>query len=160
MVWLYFVIFLGACLAAGATGAIFPPGPWYRSLDKPRWTPPNWLFPVAWTTIYICMAAAGARAAISGQGTLALVLWSLQIALNGLWTPVFFGLRNIRGGMLVLSLLWLSVAVTMLALWQADWIAGLLFLPYLGWVSVAGALNLSVLRRNPETAANPPKLER
>ncbi|MFD1509860.1 tryptophan-rich sensory protein TspO [Lacimonas salitolerans] len=160
MIWVYFVIFLGACFAAGANGAIFPPGPWYRALSKPSWTPPDWLFPVAWSIIYICMAAAGARAAVSDAGTLAMALWALQIALNGLWTPVFFGLQNIRGGMLVLSLLWASVAVTTLALWQVDMITGLLFVPYLAWVTVAGALNLSVLRLNPQVAANPPKPQR
>lgn len=156
MVWLYFVIFLGACVAAGATGALFPPGDWYRQLSKPRWTPPDWLFPVAWTVLYLCMAGAGARAAMADGGQLALALWALQIALNGLWTPVFFGLRNIRGGMLVLSLLWASVAVTMLALWQVDGIAGLLFAPYLLWVTIAGALNLSVWRLNPDEARGQP----
>ena len=55
-------------------------------------------------------------------------------------------------GMIVLSALWLSVAATLVALWQVDWIAGLLFVPYLTWVSVAAALNLSVLRLNPAEA--------
>ena len=87
---------------------------------------------------------------------MAMALWALQIALNGLWTPVFFGLKRIRGGMLVLSLLWLSVAASVYVFWGVDWIAGLLFIPYLLWVSVAGALNLSVWRRNPDVAANPP----
>jgi len=79
-----------------------------------------------------------------------------MIALNGLWTPVFFGLKRLRLGFIVLSGLWLSVALTMVALWQVDWIAGLLFVPYLVWVSIAGALNFAVMRRNPEAAANPP----
>ncbi|NBD29076.1 MAG: sensory protein TspO [Alphaproteobacteria bacterium] len=152
MIWLYFIIFLAACFAAGSTGGLFPPGDWYARLNKPRWTPPNWLFPVAWTTLYLCMATAGARAATSPDNGLAMALWSLQIALNGLWTPVFFGLRNMRLGLFVLSALWLSVAATAAALWMVDVLAGVLFLPYLAWVSVAGALNLSVLRLNPEEA--------
>jgi len=148
MIYAIFVIFLAACFAAGSTGGLFPPGDWYDRLKKPWWTPPNWLFPVAWSVLYVCMAAAGARAATSPDNALAMALWALQIALNGLWTPVFFGLRRMALGMIVLSALWLSVAATMLALWQVDWIAGLLFVPYLGWVSVAAALNLSVLRLN------------
>ena len=148
MIYAIFVIFLAACFAAGSTGGLFPPGDWYSRLKKPWWTPPNWLFPVAWSVLYVCMAAAGARAATSPDNALAMALWALQIALNGLWTPVFFGLRRMALGMIVLSALWLSVAATMLALWQVDWIAGLLFVPYLGWVSVAAALNLSVLRLN------------
>ena len=152
MFWLMFCVLLAACFAAGAPGGLFPPGDWYTALKKPRWTPPNWLFPVAWTTLYLCMATAGARAAVLPDGGLALALWSLQIALNALWTPVFFGLRRIRLGMLVLAVLWVAVAATMLALFQIDRVAGLLFVPYLGWVTVAGALNLSVWRLNPETA--------
>jgi len=153
MFWLCFGIFLVACLSAGSTGGLFPPGKWYENLDKPPWTPPNWLFPVAWTTLYLLMAAAGARVAVSDGNAVAMALWSLQIALNGLWTPVFFGLRRLKLGLIVLIGLWLSVAATLLALWQVDWIAGLMFVPYLVWVSVAGALNFSVWRRNPTAAA-------
>ncbi len=152
MIWLYFAIFLAACLAAGSTGGLFPPGRWYEDLDKPPWTPPNWLFPVAWVTLYLCMATAGARAAVSPDNGLAMALWSLQIALNGLWTPVFFGLGRMRLGLFVLCGLWGAVAAAMLALWQVDTLAGVLFLPYLAWVSVAGALNFSVLQRNPQVA--------
>ena len=152
MIWVYFVIFLAACFAAGSTGGLFPPGLWYERLNKPSWTPPNWLFPVAWTTLYLCMAAAGARAAISPDNGLAMALWALQIALNGLWTPVFFGLRNMRLGLIVLMALWASVAASMTALWMVDWVAGLLFVPYLVWVTVAGALNLSVIRLNADAA--------
>ena len=150
MIWVYFAIFLAACFAAGSTGGLFPPGPWYERLKKPSWTPPNWLFPVAWTTLYLCMAGAGARAAISPDNGLAMALWSLQIALNGLWTPVFFGLRKMRLALAVLAGLWLSVAASIVALWMVDWVAGLLFVPYLVWVTVAGALNLSVIRLNPD----------
>ncbi|QGX97746.1 tryptophan-rich sensory protein [Roseovarius faecimaris] len=152
MIWLYFCIFLAACFAAGATGAMFPPGDWYDELDKPTWTPPNYAFPIAWTTLYLCMAYAGARAAISPDNGLAMALWALQIALNTLWTPVFFGLRKIKAGMAVLACLWVAVAAAMVALWQVDWIAGLLFVPYLAWVSTAAALNFSVMRLNPGRA--------
>ncbi|WP_338548739.1 tryptophan-rich sensory protein TspO [Roseovarius phycicola] len=152
MSWLVFGIFLVACLSAGATGGLFPPGKWYEGLSKPAWTPPNWVFPVAWTTLYLCMAAAGARAAVRPDNSVAMALWALQIALNGLWTPVFFGLQRIKLGLVVLIGLWLSVFFGMIALWQVDWIAGLLFVPYLAWVSTAGALNYSVMRLNPEAA--------
>ncbi len=150
MFFLLFLVFLAACLAAGATGGLFPPGEWYRSLNKPDWTPPDWLFPVAWFVLYVCMSLAGARAASEGGSGLALALWSLQIALNALWTPVFFGLRKIRLGMIVLSALWLSVLFCMIALWNVDKLAGVLFFPYLIWVTIAGALNWSVLRLNPK----------
>lgn len=150
MIWICFVLFLTACFAAGATGSLFPPGDWYDRLKKPSWTPPNWLFPVAWTTLYICMSAAGARAAVNPDNGIAMALWVLQIALNTLWTPVFFGLRRLRLGLVVLASLWAAVAAAMLALWQVDWLAGLLFVPYLAWVTVAAALNLAVIRLNPD----------
>ncbi|WP_292290764.1 TspO/MBR family protein [Marivita sp.] len=152
MFWVLFCIFLAACFAAGSTGGLFPPGPWYRNLNKPSWTPPNWVFPVTWTTLYLCMSAAGARVALMPDNGLAMAFWALQIALNGLWTPVFFGLKRIKLGMVVLSGLWLSVAATIWALLQVDLIAGLLFVPYLIWVTIAGALNGSVWRLNPEEA--------
>lgn len=152
MIWIHFTIFLAACLAAGTTGAIFPPGDWYDRLRKPGWTPPNWLFPLAWSVLYLCMAAAAARVSVRPDNGLAMALWSLQIALNALWTPVFFGLRRMRMGMIVLCALWLAVAACMLALWQVDMLAGLLFVPYLVWVSVAAALNMSVVRLNPREA--------
>jgi tryptophan-rich sensory protein len=152
MFWLLFGIFLAACFAAGSTGGLFPPGPWYRNLNKPSWTPPDWVFPVVWTTLYLCMATAGARVALLPENGIAMAFWALQVALNGLWTPVFFGLKRIRLGMFVLSALWVSVLATLVALWSVDWIAGALFIPYLIWVTIAGALNASVWRLNPQEA--------
>ncbi|MEN9408751.1 MAG: hypothetical protein RL216_725 [Pseudomonadota bacterium] len=144
-----FLTYLAACGAAAATGAMFQPGDWYRGLAKPRWTPPDWLFPVAWTVLYLSMSAAAARVAMLPDTGQALALWSVQIALNTLWTPVFFGLRRIGAGLVIIFLLWLAVAATMVAFWQHDAIAGALFVPYLVWVTVAGMLNRSVWHRNP-----------
>lgn len=148
MDYILFLTYLLACGAAAATGAMFQPGAWYRALNKPDWTPPDWLFPVAWTTLYLCMSLSAMRVAQMPDTGLALALWSVQIAFNTLWTPVFFGLRRLGAGLVILGCLWLSVAATMLAFWQHDWIAGLLFAPYLLWVTVAGALNFSVWSRN------------
>jgi tryptophan-rich sensory protein len=158
MFWLLFCIFLLACIGAGMTGGLFPPGPWYRSLNKPWFTPPDWLFPVTWTVLYICIATAGARLAVADNNGIAMALWAVQIAFNGLWTPVFFGLRNIRMGMVVVGLLWLFVAVAIAVFWPVDRVAALLFVPYLVWVSIAAALNAEVWRLNPDVARNPPEI--
>ena len=157
MFWLLFCIFFAACLGAGVTGGLFPPGPWYRGLAKPWFTPPDWVFPVTWMVLYLCIAVAGARVAMLEGAGIALAFWALQIAFNGLWTPVFFGLQNIRLGMAVVSFLWLAVLSTMVSLWQVDTLAGVLFVPYLIWVSIAAALNAGVWRLNPEAARNPPE---
>ena len=148
-VFLFFV-FLAACLAAGATGALFPPGDWYRKLKKPAWVPPNWVFPVVWNLLYLLMSFAGARVAgLEGSGP-ALAFWALQIALNALWTPVFFGLRRLKAALPVMAALWLAVLGALVFHWRVDLWAGLAFVPYLAWVSVAGALNYSVWRLNPD----------
>lgn len=154
-IWVFFV-FLLACGPAAATGAMFSPGEWYQALKKPGWTPPNWLFPVAWTTLYLCMSLAAERVAraagVNPAVGMALALYTLQMGLNCLWTPVFFGLKRMRAGLLVLVLLWLAVAATLVSFWSVDWVAGLLFLPYLTWVTIAGALNYSVMTLNAEGA--------
>ncbi len=89
MDWLVGFILLLACFGAGATGAIFPPGEWYERLQRPSWTPPNWMFPVVWTSLYILMALAGGMVAQKDGGGIALACWALQITMNSLWTPVF-----------------------------------------------------------------------
>jgi len=144
-----FALFLAASAAAGATGSLFPPGEWYRQLAKPRWTPPNWLFPLAWSALYLASSLAAARVAgLPGSG-LALAFWALQVALNTLWSPVFFGLRRMRAALVVLAGLWLAVAGMAVSFLALDTLAGALVLPYLVWVTVAGALNLAVVRLNP-----------
>ncbi len=144
-----FLIFLLASAAAAATGFLFRPGDWYVGLRKPGFTPPNWAFPVAWTTIYLLSAIAATRVALLPGAGLALALWSAQIALNTLWTPVFFGARRIALGMVVIAVLTVTVAALTLAVWQLDWRAGLMLLPYLGWLGVASALNWRIWRDNP-----------
>ncbi|MEJ6403373.1 tryptophan-rich sensory protein TspO [Yoonia sp. 2307UL14-13] len=151
-IWL-FLMFLTACFGAGATGAAFPPGEWYEKLNKPSWVPPNWLFPVAWTTIYLLMSFAGARVAVLEGSAYAMAFWAMQIAFNALWTPVFFGLRRLKGALPVMAVLWLSVLGCTVTHWQLDMWAGLAFVPYLVWVTVAGALNVAMVRLNPDVEA-------
>jgi tryptophan-rich sensory protein len=108
------------------------------------------VFPVVWTTLYILMALSAMRVAGSELNGQAMAFWALQIALNTLWTPVFFGLHRIRAGMVVISLLWLAVALTTWSFFTVDLWAGIMIFPYLVWVSIASALNFSVMRLNPE----------
>lgn len=147
---LLFCLFLAATFAAGATGALFPTGTWYKSLNKPSWVPPNWLFPIAWTTIYFLIAFAGARVSILDGNMFAMAFWAIQIALNALWTPVFFGLRHLRASIPIMAFLWCAVLGATITHWQLDMWAGLAFFPYLMWVTVAAALNVTMLRLNPD----------
>ncbi len=107
---------------------------------------------MVWTTLYISSAVAAARVAPLEGSAHAMAFWAMQIAFNTLWTPVFFGLRRIKAGFVVMLGLWIAVAGTTVTFLQLDWIAGALFVPYLVWVTVAGALNGSVWMRNPGSA--------
>jgi tryptophan-rich sensory protein len=78
-----------------------------------------------------------------------MAFWAAQIAFNTLWTPIFFGLRRLWGALPVMAALWVSVFGATITHWQVDWVAGLAFLPYLVWVTIAAFLNLSVARLNP-----------
>ncbi|MEM8824610.1 MAG: TspO/MBR family protein [Pseudomonadota bacterium] len=148
MDWTLFLLFLGACCAAATTGGMFPPDEWYRRLSKPVWTPPDWLFPMAWTALYIALAVAGARVAPMEGSAYAMAFWALQIALNALWTPVFFGLKRIGAAMVVIVFLWLSVAGLLIFIWPLDALSFWILVPYLIWVSYAAALNGAIILRN------------
>lgn len=150
--WSLFLVFLAASGAAAAGGSFFKPGAWYLSLVRPSWTPKGWVFPVVWTTLYVASAYAAARVATVPGAGMALAFWGLQIALNTLWTPVFFGAHRMGAGMAIILALWLAVAAMLISFWALDWLAGLLIVPYLAWLCVACALNFRVWRDNPEPA--------
>jgi len=152
MNWVVFAACLAACAAPAVSGMLFKPGEWYAGLTKPRWTPPNRMFPVVWLILYVSMSVAAARVAVTPDGPVLMALWATQISFNTLWSGVFFGLRDIRAGLSVMAALWLSVAVATAAFWQADLIAGALFSLYLAWITVAFALNFSFWSRNPRIA--------
>lgn len=153
MDWSIFIVFMAASCTAAATGSLFPPDRWYRALNKPSWTPKDWMFPVAWVTLYILSSVAATLVAGREGVGLALAFWAFQIAANTLWSPVFFGLKRIRAAMISLVVLWLAVFGTLVSFFLVLPVAGWMMVPYLAWVSVAGALNWSILRRNPDVVA-------
>ncbi|MFT6773080.1 MAG: benzodiazapine receptor [Paracoccaceae bacterium] len=152
--------FGGACLAAGATGMLFKPGAWYRALAKPAWTPPNLAFPIVWTTLYVLMAWAAIRVAgAAAQGgpeaaraMAGLGLWSLQITLNALWSPIFFGLHRPRVALAVIGAMWLALAGTVWGFAGVDPVAAWMMAPALVWASIAASLNAWIMRHNPAEA--------
>lgn len=146
-------VFIAACFAAAMTGTLFGPGKWYEALEKPSWTPPNWMFPVVWTILYGMIAAAGWivwTTAAPGEAVWPMVFWGVQLAFNASWSPAFFGLRRPEAGMVVVSLLWLSVAACIVAFWPISRFAAAMMVPYLAWVTTAAALNWSVWKLNPD----------
>lgn len=145
-------VFLLTCAAAGTAGAFFRPGAWYRGLDKPAWTPPNWMFPVIWAVLYVLIALAATRISQVPDNDLALGVWGLQITINTLWSGVFFGLHRMLAGAVIIAALWVTVLATAAVFWGHDRIAALMMVPYLLWGTYALALNLSVWLRNRERA--------
>ena len=143
-----FPLYLAICAVPAAAGILFKPGAWYRDLDKPAWTPPDRLFPVIWSVLYVLMSLAAARVAGLPGSELALGLWALQIAISTLWSAVFFGLHRMLAGVVIIALLWLAVLATTLAFLPLDPIAAVMMGPYLLWGTFALALNVSVWRRN------------
>ncbi len=154
MDWSLFAVFLAASVAAGATGMLFKPGDWYESLVKPDWRPKKWMFPVVWTTIYILSALAATRVATLPGNAMAMAFWALQIALNTLWTPVFFGARRMGLAMVVMGVLVFAVGGMIVTFWRLDFWATFMVLPYFAWLCLAAPLNWSVWRANPDAGAD------
>lgn len=137
--------------SAALTGFFIQPGGYYAALAKPVWAPPAWVFGPVWTILYAMMAVAAWRVWRRGgwrgqRGPLA--LYVIQLALNALWTPLFFGLRWPGGALVEIVLLWLTIVLTGRAFFRVDRLAGGLFVPYLFWVGFAAALNFSIWLRN------------
>lgn len=146
--FLSLLVFLALVVAAASSGALFMPGPWYATLSKPSWTPPDWAFPVAWTILYLTIAIAGWLVWRSGGWTTAIAIWGVGLVLNALWSYIMFGRQDIFTALIDVSGLWLATAAFAIAAWPLDHRASLLFLPYLAWVSFAAALNFAVWRLN------------
>ncbi len=139
----FVLVSFGASLPA----VVFPPGAWYAGLTKPEWTPPSWLFGPVWTLLYAAMAVAAFlvwRLPTSRRRTTALRLFAVQVALNALWTPLFFGWHRPGVALAEIVLLDLAVLATLRAFWRLRRVAGLLFVPYLAWSLFATALNAAL----------------
>jgi translocator protein len=147
--YLSLLIFFAIVSVAAFAGAVFPTGPWYEALTKPWWTPPNWLFPIAWSILYVMIAFAGWRVwKVDGIG-LAIAVWLVGVVLNAAWSWIMFDQHQIGWALADLIGMWISIVVFILLALQIDRTAAYLFLPYLVWVSFAGALNLNIWQANP-----------
>jgi tryptophan-rich sensory protein len=124
----------------------------YLQLDRPGWAPPAWLFGPAWSALYLLMAIAAwrvQRAAAPGSARAELTLYVVQLAVNALWTWLFFAWHLGAWSFAEILLLWVLIAATIVAFGRRDRWAGLLLLPYLAWVSFATCLCYSIWQRNP-----------
>lgn len=145
--------FITACFLAALTGAWFRPGEWYEQLKKPSWRPPNRLFALVWTILYLMIAVAGwliwRKAGLADAG-LSLAVYALQLILNAAWSPIFFGLHRPDLGFVDIVLVWMSIIATIVLFYPTQVVA--LLVPYLAWVRFATALNFAVWRLNSVTS--------
>jgi benzodiazapine receptor len=152
--WLMLAFWLAVVGAVSFAGSwiTLPKIPaWYAGLVKPSFTPPNAVFGPVWTVLYVMMAVAAwrvGRAADAAGRSRAVALFIVQLALNALWSPVFFGLEAPRAGLVVIVMLFVALAATLAAFWRIDRPAGLLLAPYLAWVGYATALNAAIVVLN------------
>ena len=146
------VAWLGLSFSAALTGMWFPPDSWYAALEKPGWNPPAWIFGPVWTLLYFLMGVAAwlvwSRRGWRAHG-LPLAWFLAQLALNALWTPLFFGLHNLAAALLCIILLVVAIIGTMRSFYHAgEPLAAILLAPYLVWTSFASLLNFFLWRLN------------
>ena len=146
------IVCIVVCLGAAGLGSLLTTPalrPWYADLNKPRWTPPNWLFGPVWTVLFIAMAiAAWLVWRRVGLTAAPMQLFLLQLLFNVAWSALFFRLRSPGPAFAEIVLLWFAILATSIGFWGAVPAAGWLFLPYLIWVGYAAALNFSIWRLN------------
>ncbi|MEV6430468.1 TspO/MBR family protein [Nocardia sp. NPDC051463] len=140
-------------LAAAATGSVSASSAAsrYDSLTQPDWAPPSWLFGPVWTVLYALIATSAWwlwRARPWGEVRVPIMLYVVQLVLNGLWTPLFFGAEQRGLAFVEIIALTIAVAVTVIAFARHSRTAALLLMPYFAWTVFAASLNLSVWRLN------------
>lgn len=144
------------CFGTSAVGALatVSAGTFYESLVRPPWAPPAWLFGPVWTSLFLCMAIAAWLVWRSpgppASRTLALWLFVAQLALNAIWSWLFFAWRLGAIALLEVLVLWLLIAATAATFRRVSRPAALLMVPYLLWVAFAATLNAALWRANPQ----------
>jgi len=146
---------LAVCFIAAGIGGVasMRAGSFYLSLDRPEWAPPATVFGPVWTTLYTLMAIAAWLVWREGgfeRARTALGLFLAQLAINAVWSWMFFAWRLGGVAFADIIVLWVLLVATLISFWRIRPLAGVLLLPYLMWVSFAGVLNYSVWKMNPQ----------
>ncbi len=149
------LVFILVCQAAGIIGALSSPtgnSPWFQQLIKPSFNPPGWIFGPVWTLLYTLMGIAAFRVWRLGwreQAVKVALYWfALQLLLNAIWTPIFFGAQSLALGAVVIVTLLAVLGFTINRFFRLDSLAGWLLVPYFLWVSFATVLNISIWQLN------------
>ncbi len=149
-----FIGFLALCLGVSALGAAATAtsvGSWYRTLAKPAFNPPDWVFAPVWSALFFMMAFSAWRIWRRGglrHARAEMALFALQLTLNLGWSLLFFGMRSIGAALVEILVLLLAIIATSAVFWRRDRVAGMLLLPYAAWVGFAAVLNAAIWRLN------------
>lgn len=143
------------CQTAGIVGSFFttPNIPtWYKTLQKPAFAPPNWLFAPVWTILFLLMGIALYLVWKQGWSLpsvrTAMTIFFIHLLVNILWSGVFFGLRSPLAGFFVIIALWFLIILTIIYFSNVSKTAGILLIPYILWVSFASVLNFMIYKLN------------
>jgi benzodiazapine receptor len=146
-----FIICLALTFSAALVGSLFTRGAvtdWYATLNRPYFTPPNWLFGPVWTILYLLMAISAfivwQKSLVNPAVKIALILYLVQLILNALWSVIFFGLKLPMLAFIEIIMLWTAIVFTILAFARVSITAALILVPYILWVSFAAVLNFSI----------------
>lgn len=149
------IVSIFVCQSAGLIGSIFtsPAIPtWYVTLNKPFFTPPNWLFAPVWITLYLLMGVSAflvwRKGLANRQVQIALTIFGVQLIFNAFWSVAFFGLKSPLAGLIVIIVLWIAIVLTILKFFKISKTAGLVLIPYILWVSFAAFLNVTIVILN------------
>lgn len=150
--WKSLVVFVGIALAVGGVSALVTMNAMkeYANLNKPLLSPPEILFPVVWTVLFILMGIASYRVFESDckDKETGLIIYFVQLVVNFLWPILFFNLQAFFGAFLWLLSLWILIFVTIKQFFKCDKLSGYLLVPYILWVTFAGYLNFMVFLLN------------
>lgn len=125
---------------------------WYRTINKPSWNPPNWIFGPVWTTLYVMMGISlyliWKAAASTTAKRSAFIFFGVQLLLNFFWSVVFFRLQSPGWALVEIIFLWVAILLTIFSFSRINKAAAWLLVPYISWVSFAAILNYTIWRLN------------
>ena len=144
------------CQLAGVIGSIFTESSvktWYAAINKPSFTPPDWLFGPVWIFLFLLMGISlflvwSHPSAAPIDRRRALIIFGAQLALNAFWSSAFFGLKSPLFGFIVIVILWIAILMTIIRFLKISELAAWLLIPYILWVSFASVLNFAILLLN------------
>ncbi|MGJ8527816.1 TspO/MBR family protein [Maritalea sp.] len=139
--WITFYV---VTIVAASSAGLWDIKSYYAQLTAPSFAPPNWVFGPVWSVLYVFVATVGYRLVFMADDSLKpllIALWTLQFALNTIWTPVFFGANNLGVALIYILSLDIVTLASILLLWKRDRISAYLAIPYMAWISFASLLN-------------------